>query len=441
MSTVVIIGITTLMVLMVTGIPVAFAFMGACLSMAFFGDYNTAFMVSTGFAKVSSITLLAMPLYILAGSLMEFGGVGSRIVNFTNRFVGHIRGGLTLIAILCCGVFGAITGSGDATLSCIGSILRPKFEEKRYPKGVVAALMANASIIGMLIPPSILMILYAWSAEVSVLACFLSTIIPGIFVIILFSVISLVLLRNDKDVEVLSRSEIKAMLDAEKYNPDGTKAPGSVWALLMPVIILGGIYSGLFTATEAAAVSCIYVIPVGFFIYKELNARTLWSSLRKAFVTSGIILITSFGTSILSRIFVDEKLPQMLVQLLLNITTNRVAQLLLINLFLVIIGMLMSDTAAILLVTPILVPVVRELGMDPIQFAAIIAVNLGFGNVTPPCAPKIYLSARVMDAEVKEMMLPNLAYLLCGWLPVLLITTYWPDVSMILPRIIMGYGA
>ncbi|MBQ7174258.1 MAG: TRAP transporter large permease [Lachnospiraceae bacterium] len=440
MSTTVIAGIIGLILLMVTGIPVAFSFMGAALIMSILGHYNTSFMVASGFAKMSSITLLAMPMYILAGSLMEFGGIGSRIVNFTNRFVGHIRGGLTLIAILCCGIFGAITGSGDATISCIGSILRPKFEEKKYPAGVVAALMANAGIIGMLIPPSILMILYAWAAEVSVLACFLSTVISGLMVIVLFSVISLFLLRNDKDVVVMTREEIKETLRAQRFNPDGTKAPSSVWAMFMPVIILGGIYSGLFTATEAAAVSCIYAIPVGMLIYKELNGKALWSSLRKAFVTSGIILITSFGTTILSRIFVDEKLPQTLIAILLAISSNRFVQILLINLFLVIIGMLMSDTAAILLVTPILVPVIKSIGMDPIQFAAIIAVNLGFGNVTPPCAPKIYLSARVMNAEVPDMWKPNMAYLIFGWLPTLLVVSYIPAASMLLPKLIMGYG-
>ena len=440
MSEIVVVGIVVLIVLMVTGVPVPFSFLGAALAMAIVGGYNTGFMVNTGFAKVSSVTLLAMPLYILAGSLMEFGGVGARIVNFANRFVGHIRGGLTIIAVLCCGIFGAITGSADATLTCIGSIMRPKFEEKNYPKGITAALMANASIIGMLIPPSILMILYAWAAETSVLACFLSTVIPGLMVVILFSVLSVVMLRKYKDIEVLSRAEIKESIRAEKFAPDGTRKPGSFWARMMPVIILGGIYSGIFTATEAAAVSCVYVIPVGFFIYRELTMRTLWNSLHKAFVTSGIILMSTFSTGILSRIFVDEKLPQTLVRLLLNISEDPFVILLLINVFLVIIGMLMSDTAAILLCAPILVPVVKAIGVDPVHFAAIIGVNIGFGNITPPCAPKIYLSARVMDAEVKDMMVPNMVYLLCGWLPVLLITTYWPKIALFLPELIMKYG-
>ena len=168
--------------------------------------------------------------------------------------------------------------------------------------------------------------------------------------------------------------------------------------------------------------------------------RTLWNSLHKAFVTSGIILMSTFSTGILSRIFVDEKLPQTLVRLLLNISEDPFVILLLINVFLVIIGMLMSDTAAILLCAPILVPVVKAIGVDPVHFAAIIGVNIGFGNITPPCAPKIYLSARVMDAEVKDMMVPNMVYLLCGWLPVLLITTYWPKIALFLPELIMKYG-
>ena len=209
----------------------------------------------------------------------------------------------------------------------------------------------------------------------------------------------------------------------------------------MPFLILGGIYTGLFTPTEAAAVSCIYAIPVGFFIYRELNAKTFYQAMAKAGLTSGVILITTFGTNILSRIFIDEKLPQILIDALLFVSEDKRIILVMVNLFLMIIGMLMSDTAATLLCTPILVPVMIGLGFDPVHFAAIFAVNIGFANVTPPCAPLLYLSGKVMDVDVKEMLRPNMWYLLAGWLPVLLVTTYFPDFSLFLPKLILGYGA
>lgn len=440
MSFIVTIGVVVLILLMVTGIPVAFAFLGSASIMAIVGGYSTGFMVPYGFAKINSIILLAMPMFILAGSIMEFGGIGEKLVNAGNKLFGRIKGGLGILVIMACGIFGAISGSSTAALSCIGSILKAPLEEKKYPKPIVGALVANAAIIGILIPPSIIMVLFGWAGNISVLACFLATVMPGLLTIAIFCVITIFLLRKE-DIQVVTKEELMAQSNRPKRDENGKRIWGSGPALVMPFLILGGIYTGLFTPTEAAAVSCIYAIPVGFFIYRELNAKTFYQAMAKAGLTSGVILITTFGTNILSRIFIDEKLPQILIDALLFVSEDKRIILVMVNLFLMIIGMLMSDTAATLLCTPILVPVMIGLGFDPVYFAAIFAVNIGFANVTPPCAPLLYLSGKVMDVDVKEMLRPNMWYLLAGWLPVLLVTTYFPDFSLFLPKLILGYGA
>lgn len=440
MSFIVTIGVVVLILLMVTGIPVAFAFLGSASIMAIVGGYSTGFMVPYGFAKINSIILLAMPMFILAGSIMEFGGIGEKLVNAGNKLFGRIKGGLGILVIMACGIFGAISGSSTAALSCIGSILKAPLEEKKYPKPIVGALVANAAIIGILIPPSIIMVLFGWAGNISVLACFLATVMPGLLTMAIFCVITIFLLRKE-DIQVVTKEELMAQSNHPKRDENGKRIWGSGPALVMPFLILGGIYMGLFTPTEAAAVSCIYAIPVGFFIYRELNAKTFYQAMAKAGLTSGVILITTFGTNILSRIFIDEKLPQILIDALLFVSEDKRIILVMVNLFLMIIGMLMSDTAATLLCTPILVPVMIGLGFDPVHFAAIFAVNIGFANVTPPCAPLLYLSGKVMDVDVKEMLRPNMWYLLAGWLPVLLVTTYFPDFSLFLPKLILGYGA
>ena len=431
-------GIVVLIVLMVTGIPVAFSFLGAAAAMALNGGYNPAFMVPFGFSRLNSILLLAMPMFILAGAIMEYGGIGEKLVNAGNRFFGRIKGGLAVLTVLACGVFGAISGSSTATLSCIGSIMAPKLAEKNYPEGVVGALLANSAIIGILIPPSTIMVLYGWAGNISVLACFLSTVIPGLITMALMSAVTLFCLRNS-DIQVVTKEDLALMREQSRIGPDGKKVPGAIPALVMPFLILGGIYSGLFTPTEAAAVSCVYAIPVGFWIYRELTAKTFWATLVKAGLTSGVILILTFGTNILGRIFIDEKLPTILMDAMLYISESRAVIMIMINVFLIVIGMLMSDVSATLLVTPILVPLIIKLGFDPVHFAAILGVNLGFGNVTPPAAPLLYLSSRVTGTPVRDILWPNNIMLLFVWFPVLVVTVAFPELSLALPRMILNY--
>ncbi len=428
---IVILAVVVLIVVLLLGIPIPFAFFASTLTIVFFGGYDYTFLPPYGYSKAGSIILVAIPLFVMAGAFMERGGIGESLVNLVELFVGKIKGGLGAVMVISCAIFGSISGSGMATLSCIGSIMLPRMYAAGYPRGISSALISSASLLGLLIPPSLSMILYAWVGGQSVLASFLATVIPGIILIILLSLVNFWLLRNDHNIklpEPLPRKEnIKRL---------GTRSIHAVPALVSPIIILGGIYGGLMTPTEAAAVSVVYSIPVGIWVYKGLKERgAIINCMIDSITTAGVIMIMLFSVMILSRLYIMENVPQMILVLLQSISDNTFVLLMMVNLFMIIIGMLMDDTSAILLTTPILLPVVVALGMDPIQFAAVLGVNLGMGCVTPPCAPFLYLGARVGKAPVKEMLMPTFWFLLFAWLPTLLLTTYVPGLSLFLPRL------
>jgi tripartite ATP-independent transporter DctM subunit len=413
---------------LIIGIPIPLTFLASAAFFIYFGDYNPMSLVPYGYSKMNSVVLLTIPLFILAGSVMDKGGIGESLVGFVERFVGRIKGGLGIVTIVSCGVFGAISGSSSATLSCIGSIMAPRLRDSGYHPGFSGALIASSGVLGILIPPSMLMILYAWVGGQSVLASFLATVVPGVILIVLFSVVTLIYSSKNPNIRVYAKPVVT-------IGPDGreVKPRSAIPALLMPVIILGTIYGGVLTPTEAAAVSFLYAIPVGFLFYKRLNAKSLKETLVAGGITTGVIMIMLFAVMILSRLYVMENLPQQILALLTSVSENKTVIMLLINLFMVIIGMLMDDVSGVLLCTPILLPIAIALGISPIHFAAVVGVNLGMGNITPPTAPLLYLAGRVAQAEVKDMLRPTMALILFAWLPTLILTTFLPGLSTWLP--------
>ncbi|MDR0519435.1 MAG: TRAP transporter large permease [Clostridiales Family XIII bacterium] len=428
--TVILIAIAVLVICLIIGVPVPYAFFASTLVVVLLGDYDYIFLVPHGYNKASSIVLIAIPLFILAGGLMEKSGIGESLVDVVDMFVGRLRGGLGIVMVFSCALFGSISGSGMATLSCIGSIMLPRMYKAGYPRGISSALISSASLLGLLIPPSLSMLLYAFIGGQSVLACFLATIVPGLILATLLSAVNVFMLKGHKEIQVMPKMAPKVYTSTL-----GIRLKKAIPALIAPVIILGGIYGGIMTPTEAAAISVVYTVPVGIFIYKGLKGKGLKESLVTAGTTSGVVMIMLFSVMILSRLYVTENVPQMILDLMLSISENKIILMLLVNAFLVLIGMLMDDTSAILLSTPIMLPVVIQLGIDPIHYAAIMGVNLGMGCVTPPCAPFLYLGARVGNAPTREMMKPTMALIAFAWMPTLLITTYLPQVALFLPTV------
>ena len=432
------IALVILFATLVIGVPVPMCFMSSCAWLLFFGGnamqgYSTTMLLPYGFSQMNSIVLLAIALFIIAGGIMEKGRIGEKLIDVVDVFVGRIRGGLGVVATVSCAVFGAITGSGCATLSCIGSIMFPRLNAAGYPRGHSAALMANSAVLGMLIPPSSIMILYAWIGGQSVLASFLSTVVPGIILTSLLSIVNVFLLRNNTDIVIGKPQPVSVTL-----RQAGAKGKIALPALVMPVLVLGGIYGGIMTPTEAAAVACLYAIPVGFFVYKGLTVKGLLKTLIESAVTTGVIMVMLYAVMMLSKLYILEDLPGKVLVLLQSISTNRWVILFMINIFLIIMGMLMDDISSVMLTTPILLPIILHLGFSPIHYAAIVGVNTGLGNITPPCAPMLYLGGRLNNSPINETLKPTLWMILFAWIPTLAITTYIPQLSMWLPHVVLG---
>ena len=432
------IALVILFATLVIGVPVPMCFMSSAAWLLFFGGnamqgYSTTMLLPYGFSQMNSIVLLAIALFIIAGGIMEKGRIGEKLIDVVDVFVGRIRGGLGVVATVSCAVFGAITGSGCATLSCIGSIMFPRLNAAGYPRGHSAALMANSAVLGMLIPPSSIMILYAWIGGQSVLASFLSTVVPGIILTSLLSIVNVFLLRNNTDIVIGKPQPVSVTL-----RQAGVKGKIALPALVMPVLVLGGIYGGIMTPTEAAAVACLYAIPVGFFVYKGLTVKGLLKTLIESAVTTGVIMVMLYAVMMLSKLYILEDLPGKVLVLLQSISTNRWVILFMINIFLIIMGMLMDDISSVMLTTPILLPIILHLGFSPIHYAAIVGVNTGLGNITPPCAPMLYLGGRLNNSPINETLKPTLWMILFAWIPTLAITTYIPQLSMWLPHVVLG---
>jgi C4-dicarboxylate transporter DctM subunit len=429
----IIIAVVVLIVVLLLGVPIPLAFFASALSLIWLGGYDYTFLLPYGYAQVSSLILIAIPLFVLAGELMEKSGIGESLINFVDLFIGRIKGGLGAVMVVSCGLFGAISGSGFATLSAIGSIMLPRMKAAGYPRGVSVALISSASLLGLLIPPSLNQILYAFVGGQSVLACFLSTVIPGIILIILLSAVNFWLLRKNKDIKLAEK-----IPKGQFAKTLGTRTTRAIPAMIAPIIILGGIYGGFMTPTEAAAVSVVYTVPVGIWFYKGINKKSFLEGLVKAGTTAGVIMIMLLSVMMLSRLYVMENLPQMILDLMTSVSSNPAVLTLMLNLFLLLIGMLMDDTSAILLTTPILLPVAVGIGIHPVHFAAIVGVNIGLGGVTPPTAPFLYLGSRIGNTPINEMLGPTMYFIFFAWVPTLILTTYVPGLSLFLPRL-LGY--
>lgn len=427
----VIFGIGLLVVCLVIGMPIPFSFAATFIWLAFSLDYQTDFLLSAGYTQLNSVVLLAIPLFILAGGIMEKSKIGAALIGVVESFTGRFKSGLGMISVVASAVFGSISGSASATLSCIGSIMEPRMTNAGYERGYTAALLAAASPLGLLIPPSSAQILYAWSSNTSVLACFLSTIGPGIVLVILLCSVNSFVVKK-MDIIMPEKQPRDQWFRHTKQN-----VIFGLPALIMPVIILGGIYGGIMTPTEAAAMSVLYAIPVGFFCYKELTFAKLLDTVVETSTTTGVVMVMFFMVMIMSRLLVMEDVPQQIADALLGVTDNKYVILLLVNVFMIIIGMIMDDVSGILLCTPILLPVVTALGVHPVHFAAILGVNLGMGNVTPPTAPMLYLSGRICNANVNKMLNPIMLFVLLAYIPTLLLTTFIPALSLTLPKLIL----
>jgi len=433
MSPEIIIDALILTACLAIGVPVPLCFAAAALFLVVTGDIGSSkFLISAGFSKLSSIILIAIPLYILAGGLMTHGGIAARLVDLAESIVGRLRGGLGVVVIVSTAVFGAISGMASSAVAAIGSIMIPRMVERGYDRGYAAALVSCSAVLALLIPPSASMILYGWVTSTSIAAVFLAPILPGFLLMVLFAFWNVVLTRK---MPVFKPPPMTLKEGTCEVYRMGKR---SILGLMMPILILGCIYGGVTTPTEAAAIAVFYSLPLGFLIYKDLNWRSLYDILWRTGQISGVLIVLVFFSSMMVRLYTMEDVPQGIMESLLGATDNRIVLLLLINLFLLLVGMFMDDVSGILLASPMLLPVVLELGVHPVHFGAIVGVNLGMGLITPPTAPILYFGGLIGETTFPKMLKPALVFVFLGYFPVVLLTTFIPELSMFLPRLLLG---
>ncbi len=411
----------SLIILLILNVPVGIAIgVASMLTIVVSGTLSELYLAQTLVSATDSFPLMAIPLFILAGDLMGAGGVSKRILAVAQVFFGRVTGGLGIVTVVVCMFFAAVSGSGPATVAAVGTMVLPTMLQAGYSKSFSLALIATAGSIGVIIPPSIPMVLFGVSTGTSITNLFLAGIVPGLmigFVLILF-------------VYFYSRK----MGWSGDPTPFCWRRASTVtweakWALMNPVIILGGIYAGIFTPTEAAAVAAIYAFVCGVFIHRELALKDIFKTIASACATTGTVMVILGCASTFARILTIEQIPGMIASGMLDLSSNPIVILLIINVLLILVGCVMDTTPAILVLSPILFPVATSLGIDPVHFGIIMVVNLAIGFITPPLGINLFVAARVGNTtlgHVVQGMLPFLVAMISS----LLIITYVPSVSI-----------
>jgi C4-dicarboxylate transporter, DctM subunit len=431
--TVVTVIMCLVVVIMLLGVPVGFSFGLGGFGMLALTGMDPRFAMPAAFRNLESYTLLALPLFIMAGGLMRDADISRRLIGFTMSFLGRIKGGLGMVCVVACTIFGAISGSASAAIAAIGSVLIPEMVEQGYSRGYAVGLVAASSMLALLIPPSIPMIVFAMTAQVSILAAFLSTMIPGLLLMVAYCVINLIMCRSMPNLKVAPRQNLKNTVFEIGRS---TKSAGV--ALFMPILVLGGIYGGVFTPTEAAGMSAVYAVAVGLLLYKTMSFSSLCQNIKGSMITSGVVMILLFFILMTSRVLVSYQVPQQLTKLVLGVTTNKYLVLLMINIILLVMGMLVDDVSGNILSAAILLPIAQSVGIDPIHFAAISVTNLSLGNITPPCAPMLYLAGLIGgNLPLNEYIKPATVFMVCGALPVILAVTYVPEFALVLVNLFL----
>ncbi len=382
---------------------------------------NMLISVKEMFGAINKFPLAAIPFFILAGNLMETGGISRRLVDFAKSIVGGVQGGLPMTCVLTCMIFAAVSGSSVATTFAIGSILIPALIKHGYPTSYAAALQATSAELGVIIPPSIPMILYGVSAEVSIGELFIAGFGPGILIsgaLMLF-------------VWAYCKYKGWGKHDGDGRMPFGRALLKAGWALLMPVIILGGIYGGIFTPTEASAVAVFYALVVGMLIYREIGLKDLYAVLRKSALSSAVIMFIIANAGLFAFLITRAGVPDAIGHWLQEVLKSPAYFLLGVNVALFVIGMFIETSAAIIVLGPILAPVAAHFGVDPVHFGLIMVVNLALGMITPPFGVNLFAACTVARISL-DRIVGHLLPFVCVILACLMVITYVPSLSLFL---------
>ncbi len=408
--------------------PIAVALGLSSLIVLVVEDVPLAIITQRAFSGLNSFSLMAVPFFILAGNVMQGGGIARRLMDFANALVGWFKGGIGAATVVGTMFFSTLSGSSAATTAAIGSITIPNMTKKGYPKPFATALIAASGELGVIIPPSLALIMFGIAANVSIGDLFLAGVIPGVLI---GSSLILTVFIASRIKGYGTEQNISLVEWAKQF---WTVFKSAIWTILMPVIILGGIYTGLFTPTEAAVVAVVYGIFIGFFVYKELTIKKLMTIFTKSAITSGIILIIVGFSTIFGHILTINRVPQTMADFLGNITESPIIFLLLVNILLLFVGMFMEALAAIIILAPILVPVAVQFGVDPVHFGIIMAINFAIGMITPPLAVNLYVACQIANLKLGDIIRYVMLFLAVLVLN-LIVVTYVPSISLWLPSL------
>jgi C4-dicarboxylate transporter DctM subunit len=417
---------TTLLVLMALGMPVAIALgLSSMLTILLVGQDSLASLTIKIFETSEHYTLLSIPFFVLAGALMSTGGVAKRMVVFAIAAVGHLRGGLAIAGVLACTLFAAVSGSSPATVVAVGSIVIAGMVKNGYPQSFAAGVICNAGTLGILIPPSIVMVVYAAVTEESVGRMFMAGVVPGLLLAFLLA------------FAVWWRAGNLALTKREKASAGEVLRTfkDSIWGLLLLVIIMGGIYGGIFTPTEAAAVSAVWAVFVAVVIYRDIGVKDLPHVFLDAGKTTVMLMFIIANALLFAHVLTTERIPQTIAEHILAAGMEPWMFLLVVNIILLVAGNFMEPTGIILILAPIFFPIAVQLGIDPIHLGIIMVVNMEIGMITPPVGLNLFVTAGITGMSLMQVIRAALPWLsiLLGFL---MLVTYVPQISLFLPQLI-----
>lgn len=410
---------------MLLGMPIAIALgLSSLLTILLFGQDSMASLALKLFETSEHFTLLAIPFFILSGAFMTTGGVAKRMIRFANACIGHLRGGLAMASVMACMLFAAVSGSSPATVVAVGSIVIAGMVRNGYTKEFAAGVICNAGTLGILIPPSIVMVVYAAATETSVGKLFMAGVIPGI-VLGLMLMAAIYFRARYLNIPRQPRASVHEMLVAGR---------DSIWGLLLLIIILGGIYGGVFTPTEAAAVAAVYAFIVAVFIYRDIGLKQVPDVLVDAAKVTVMLMFIVANALLFAHVLTTERIPQAITEQIVAMGMEPWQFLIVVNVLLLIAGNFMEPTGIILILAPILFPIATELGIDPVHLGIIMTVNLEIGMITPPVGLNLFVTSGITGMSIFQVVRAALP-----WLSVLLvflvIVTYVPQLSLFLPSL------
>lgn len=417
-----------LIALMLTGMPISIALGLTVLSfLFFFADVPTEAVAMKLFTGIEKFEIMAIPFFILAGNFLTHGGVAKRMINFATSLVGHWHGGLALAGVMACALFAAVSGSSPATVVAIGSIMLPAMVRAGFPRKFGAGVITTSGSLGILIPPSIPMVVYCVATNSSVGGLFMGGVIPGIMLATLLGLVAWNIARKNN----YPRMQKATMAQRFKAFRE------SVWGLLLIVIVLGGIYSGVFTPTEAAAMSAVYAFIIAVFVYRDVPFKKIPKVLLDSASMSAMLLYIITNAVLFSFLMTHENIPQIMADWILGHNLGVVAFLLVTNVLLLVAGNVMEPSSIILILAPILFPVAMQLGIDPIHFGVLITVNMEVGMCHPPVGLNLYVASGITKMGISELTVAVLPWLI-AMVGFMLLVTYVPAISLWLPRL-LGY--